>query len=77
MHVGEDRRNAADIAGRFGSPCRRVKMFDQHLVHAIIGGKNLRCRSADLSVNLILTRGHGSYSLSYRTPKIQRPDEMA
>ena len=46
VHVGEDRRNGADIAGRFGSPGSRVKMFDQHLVHAIIGGKDLDCGSA-------------------------------
>ena|ERR1035437_1530227 len=34
-------------------------MFDKNLVHAIIGGKDLDCRSAELSVNLGLTRGHG------------------
>jgi hypothetical protein len=60
MHVGEDRRNAADIAGRFGSPGGRVKMFDKSLVHAIIGGKNLDCGPAELNVNLGLKRGHGS-----------------
>src|SRR5205823_14070378 len=38
----------------------RVKMFDKNLVHAIIGGKDLDCGSAELSVNLGLTRGHGS-----------------
>jgi hypothetical protein len=32
VHVREDRRNRADLAGRFGLPCRRVKMFDKHLV---------------------------------------------
>jgi hypothetical protein len=46
MQVGEHRRNGADVPGRVGSPGGRVKMFDQHLVHAIIGGKNLRCGSA-------------------------------
>src|SRR6266480_450384 len=50
---------AADLAGRFGSPGGRVKMFDEHLVHALIGGKDSDCRSAELSVNLGLTRGHG------------------
>ena len=59
VHVREDRRNGADIAGRFGSPGGRVKMFDEHLVHAIVGGKDLHCGSAELSVNLVLTRGHG------------------
>jgi hypothetical protein len=36
-------------------------MFDKNLVHAIIGGKDLDCRLAELSVNL--TRGHGSLLL--------------
>jgi hypothetical protein len=40
-------------------------MFDKKLVHAIIGGKDLDCGAAELSVNLGLTRGHGSYSLTY------------
>jgi hypothetical protein len=38
-------------------------MFDKNLVHAIIGGKHLDCSSAELSVNLGLTRGHGSLLL--------------
>ena len=57
VHVREDRRNGAGLAGRFGSPGGRVKMFDKNLVHAIIGGKDLDCGSAELSVNLVLTRG--------------------
>src|SRR5882724_10440140 len=66
VHVREDRRNAADFvfAGRFGSPGGRVKMFDKNLVHAIISGKDLDRGSAELSVNLGLTRGHGSLLLS-------------
>jgi hypothetical protein len=65
VHVREDRRNAADFvfAGRFGSPGGRVKMFDKNLVHAIISGKDLDRGSAELSVNLGLTRGHGSLLL--------------
>src|SRR5258708_27260031 len=67
VHVREDRRNGAGLAGRFGSPGGRVKMFDKNLVHAIIGGKDLDCGSAQLrvklSVNLVLTRGHGSLIL--------------
>jgi hypothetical protein len=63
VHVREDRRNGADLAGRFGSPGGRVKMFDKNLVHAIIGGKDLNCGSAELSVDLVLTRGHGSLLL--------------
>jgi hypothetical protein len=38
-------------------------MFDKNLVHAIIGGKDLDCGSAESSVNLVLTRGHGSLLL--------------
>jgi hypothetical protein len=33
---------------------------DRNLVHAITGAKDLDCGSAELSVNLVLTRGHGS-----------------
>src|SRR5580658_8712239 len=32
MHVREDRHNGAGVAGRFGSPGARVKMFDKNLV---------------------------------------------
>ncbi len=63
VQVREDRRNGADFAGRFGSPGGRVKMFDKNLVYPIIGGKNLDCGSAELSLNLVLTRGHGSLLL--------------
>src|SRR3989442_1688666 len=58
VHVGEDRRNGADLvfAGRFGSPGGRVKMFDKNLVHALIGGKDLDCSPAELSVNLVWTQ---------------------
>ena len=52
---------------------QQVKMFDKHLVHALIGGKDLYCGSAQfrvnlprvnpLSVNLRLARGHGSLLL--------------
>jgi hypothetical protein len=40
-----------------------VKMFDKNLVHAIVGSKDLDCGSAESSVNLVLTRGHGSLLL--------------
>src|SRR6202140_4783682 len=59
VHVRENRRNGADLAGRFGSPGGRVKMFDKNLVYAIVGGKDLDCGSTELSVNLVLARGHG------------------
>jgi hypothetical protein len=59
VHVREDRRNGAGLVRRcgrrLGSPRRRVKMFDKHLVHAIIGRKDLDWRAAELSVNLVLT----------------------
>src|SRR5882724_2316168 len=57
VHVREDRRNGADLAGRFGSPGGRIKLFDKNLVHALVGGKDLHCGSAQLRVNLRLTRG--------------------
>jgi hypothetical protein len=46
VHVRKNRRNGArrrvaGRAGRFGSPGGWVKMFNKHLIHAIIGGKNL------------------------------------
>jgi hypothetical protein len=63
VHMREDRRDGTDVAGRFGSPGCRVNMFDKNLVHAIIGGKGLHCSSAELRVNLVLTRGHGSLLL--------------
>jgi len=39
-------------------------MFDQNLIHAIIGGKDQGGGSAKLSVNLVLTCSHGSCSLA-------------
>jgi hypothetical protein len=71
VHVGEDGCNGAGLAGRFGwrlcFPGGRVKMFDEKLVHAIVGGKDLYRGAAEFSVNLGLTLGHGSYSLTYST----------
>jgi hypothetical protein len=52
VHVREDRRNGAGLAGRFGSPGGRVKMFDKNLVHAIIGGKDLDCTSGRVECEL-------------------------
>jgi hypothetical protein len=65
VHVREDRRDGAGLAGRLGSPRARIKMFDKHLVHALIGGKDLDRGAAQLCVsllrlNLALTRGHGT-----------------
>lgn len=57
VHVREDSRNSADLAGRFGSPGGWVKMFDQNLVYAIVGGKDPDCGLAKLSVKVMLKRG--------------------
>ncbi len=65
VHVGEDRCNGAGLAGRIGPPRGRVKIFNKNLVDTIVGGKGLDCGPAELSVNLGLTCGHGSYSLPY------------
>src|SRR5712664_2179712 len=51
VHMREDRRNGADLAGRFGSPGGRVKVFDKNLVYALIGSKDLDRGSAQLSVS--------------------------
>ena len=55
VHVGEDRGNRAGLAGRFGFPSARVEMFDEKLVHAVIGGEDLDCGPADLRVKVLLT----------------------
>jgi hypothetical protein len=65
--VGEDRRDGAGFAGRIGFPGTWVEMLDKDLVHAFIGGKDLDCGLAELSVNFVLTRGHGS-SFIRRSP---------
>jgi hypothetical protein len=57
MHMCEDRRDGADVAGRFSSPNLRVKTFDQKLVDAIIGSKDMYGGPAELSVGLLLTNG--------------------
>lgn len=58
VHVGEDRGDGADFAGRLGAPSGRGKMFDENLVQAIIGGKDLGRGLAELGVDLLLTHGH-------------------
>src|SRR6266478_678156 len=77
VQVREDRGDSTDsstdpffagvFSGRFGCrfsrPGSRVKMFDKNLVDAIIGGKDLDCGSAEVRVNLGLTRGHCSLLL--------------
>ena len=50
----------ARLAGRLGSPGGRVKVFDENLVDAIVGGKDPDGGLSELLVNLGLTLGHGS-----------------
>jgi hypothetical protein len=35
VHVGEDRRNGADLTGRLSCPSGRVKMFDIWLMRSL------------------------------------------
>jgi hypothetical protein len=60
VHVREDRRNGAGLAGRLGYPGARVETSDENLVHAIVNGEDPDCGPAELSVNLVL---HGSLLL--------------
>jgi hypothetical protein len=76
VHVREDRRNRAGLAGRLGAPGGRVEAFDKHLIRPLIGGKDLDCGPPQWSVklrtqscapfslksrvNLLVTHGHGS-----------------
>jgi hypothetical protein len=50
---------------------------NKNLVHAIIGGKDRDCGSAELSVNLLLTRGHGSLLLELLILLGRRDSERA
>jgi hypothetical protein len=52
VHVREDGSDGARLARRFDCPGARIKMFDKHLVHALVGGKDLDCGSPELSVSL-------------------------
>ena len=61
VHVGEDRDDGTRLAGGLGIPRARVEMFDEHLVHALTGGKDLDCGPAELSVNRAVKRLIGSY----------------
>jgi hypothetical protein len=45
------------LPGGFALQAVGVKMLDKNLVHAVIGGKDSDCGSAELSLNLVLTRG--------------------
>ena len=73
VYVREDRGDGADAGGfcwqfawQFCFPDGGVEMFDEELVHAVVGGKDLDCRRAELSANLGLTGGHGSLLLELK-----------
>lgn len=40
MHVREHCGNGASFDGRPGSPSGRIKVLNESLIHAVIGGKN-------------------------------------
>ena len=40
MHVREHCGNGASFGGRAGSPGGRIKVLDESLIHAVIGGKS-------------------------------------
>ncbi len=60
VHVREDGRDAADLAGRCGPPCAGVKIFDEQLVHALVRGKYLDCRLGEWSLTTLWARGRAS-----------------
>jgi hypothetical protein len=65
--MGKDRCNGAGLARRFGFPGGWIQTFDKHLVNAIIGSEDLDCGSAEVSVNLGFTGGHGFLLREYDT----------
>jgi hypothetical protein len=58
VHVREDRRDRPRLAGRLGLPRSGIKMFDDHLIHPIVGRKDPDNGWAALRMNLLLTH-HG------------------
>src|SRR5258707_12952280 len=73
VHVREDRRNSSGLAGRLRFPSDRVKMFDNNLVHAIVGRKKPNSGLAEWRVHLVLTRGHRFLLLDlYYFPAVAR-----
>jgi len=59
VHVREDRRDGSGLTRRLGIPGGRVKIFDENLIQTIVHGEDPDCGSAELSVSLGWTRGHG------------------
>jgi hypothetical protein len=68
FRANRPRRSPAVSAKLLDAAPTTAERFSEHFraasgAHAIIGGKDLECGSAELSVNLLLTRGHGSLLL--------------
>lgn len=59
VYVREDGGDGAGVARWLGTPSGRVKMFDDDLVHTLIGGENPDGGLAELGVDGVLTLGHG------------------
>jgi hypothetical protein len=72
VHMRKDRHNTPSLARRFRSPRDRVKTFNQMLVHAVTGRKHQNRGSVELTVNLLLTRGHGTLLLPHHTSEPRR-----
>ena len=73
----KNRRNAPHISGRLRSPCGWVKMFDQHLIHPIVGDKDLHCALSKLRLNLGLTLSHCSLFLELIILAIRDTEQTA
>lgn len=61
VHVRKYRRNRANFARWLRSPHCRVKMFEKHLVHALIGSKDPDRGSARLGVSHLVARVVSTY----------------
>jgi hypothetical protein len=60
VHVREDGRDRADLAGWLGFPNRGIKIRDQNLVQEIVRGKDPNCGLGKLNVNLASAHSHNS-----------------
>lgn len=60
VHVGEDRRNGADVAGRLRHLCGGVEVLDEELVEALVCREDAEGGFCLLREKLGSTRRHGS-----------------
>ena len=72
VHVREDGRDRADLAGRLSFPGGRIKIPDKNLVQAIIGGKDPDCAPSEFRVDLAFVRGHRFVLLEVRFSQAAR-----